>query len=259
MAKLWTSAPDERLGGTPRAARDEVIEGEPATALDAEMLDLVQRFEKGYAELEPAAEEHQHRAAAGDELFPDFPDVFADAPPARPPVAESARVVPISRREFEAPAAAAAAPSPASSREPAAEVDLDEAMAILRASELRAPGSSQPDADDREEAASPKPASRGPAEVGSRRRRKAVEAREPQAAARAPERVVPEIDWSTRSKGTRTVAAIASVAALAVGIAGGYLLARAPGKAPSAVIESSKEGGTQLKLERNLPQSAPAT
>jgi hypothetical protein len=39
-----------------------------------------------------------------------------------------------------------------------------------------------------------------------------------------------------------------------VGIAAGFVLGRGPAAKPATVIESSQQGGTQLRLERNLPQ-----
>src|SRR5687767_2395303 len=140
MAKLWASAPPEQFGARrPHAGREPAGEREQP-ALDAEMQEVVQRFEQAYADFAPDAEETSAHRLAAAEPFPEFADVFQDASPARATATDSARVVAMPRREPEA--APASAPPPPRPRERTdasdGEIDLDEAMTILRASESRA-------------------------------------------------------------------------------------------------------------------------
>lgn len=242
MAKMSAPAPDERRrtrGAVDPAANVLRGSGKPAPALDSEMLDLVQRFERGYAELAPAIEEPTPHAAS-DELFPEFPDIF-DEPPAAKPAAGSARVFPMPRRDPESGTPAWPRETPAADR--GGDVDLDEAMAILRASEQRTTAAR---ADVHEEPRSTPRAWRSE-DV-------AVRHSEPQAPARQ-DRASSAATWTARSHGKRSFALAAAVVALVVGVVAGYLLGHDPSsKSPTSVIESSGQGGTQLKLERNLPQ-----
>jgi hypothetical protein len=244
----------DRYAGSSATSRDRTAGNDPsaAPALDAEMLDLVRRFEKGYAELAPAAEEPPRRDVPAEELFPEFPDVFEELT-ARSVASESARVVPMPRRESEA-ASQPPAPVPAWQREAAADkggdVDLDEAMAILRASEQSSRRAPQPQGEHtpvtpRVSAAPPR------ARFAEQRENPTADAgRRPRA--EGPSAVT---DRVTRSQIAWTAATAAAVASLAVGVAAGYFIGRSPSaKPPSAPIESSTQGGTQLRLERNLPK-----
>jgi hypothetical protein len=249
----------ERYAAAPGSANDHSASdshtGAAMPGLDAEMLDLVQRFERGFAELAPQAEEPASRTSASDDLFPEFPDVFGEAAPSRA-ATESARVVPMPRREPE-PAATAAPPPPwqrDTLGDVAADVDLDEAMAILRASEQRS-GKARTLAEDD---AADIPAARAAEPVESRRAR--VEAPQAGRAPREPERGGAATARASKSRVVRRSALTAGIAALAVGIAAGYFIGRTPSaKAPSAHIETSVGGGTQLRLERALPKPGPRT
>ena len=230
MSASWSGS--DRYAGRSGSASDHTAGARSAASapeLDPEMLDLVQRFERGYAELAPADE--APRSPVTDELFPEFPDIFEEPAAARPAASESRRVVPMPRRDAE-PASAAPAWPRETRADAAGEVDLDEAMAILRAAEQKSRAAATPGED--EEAA--------------------PEARQPRASSPRAE-PAPAVQWATRSHATRTIAMAAAVAALAIGVAAGYVLGRGPSvKAPSAPIESSSNGGTQLRLERNLPR-----
>jgi hypothetical protein len=255
MSKLFASAYGGDRHAPPGVTAAEHPPTPDARALDPEWLELVQRFEQSYAELAPIAEEPQRAAARSDELFPEFPefpefrDVFAEAAPPRPAPAESARVLPMPRREPEAhkPEAqtafsAAPAHAPKTTLE-GGDIDLDEAMAILRAAENRHRLASGPGVNDNEESVAPGPLAGRAATrpVGESSLRSAVGA------------AAPARDWTTRSHTARTIATAAAAAALGVGVAAGYFLGRSPASAPpKAVIQSSQNGGTQLKLERDL-------
>ena len=249
MAKMSASphgrhAPHGSQPGTPRDPR----------ALDPDMLELVEKFEQNYAQLAPAAEEPQG-GGASSELFPEFPDVFEDPAPARPAAPESARVLTMPRRDHEPAAAHAtaftAAPQPRHGAvADVADVDLDEAMAILRAAENRTGPAPAPGVDEEEIAAvstaRPTFDSRPDASDAAR----TDVGRQVHAPGAAP-----ATDWTTRSHRTHTIAAAAAVAALMVGLAAGYLLGNSPAAAPQkSPLETSQTGGAQLKLDRELSQ-----
>jgi hypothetical protein len=246
MAKLWASAPREEFGAGRSHAGREPTGDRQEPALDAEMQEVVQRFEQAYAGFPPDAEEAPpQRPAAAAEPFPEFADVFQDAPPLRATAPDSARVVAMPRRE---PEAAAPSAPPPRARERAemddSAIDLDEAMAILRAPELRSAPAPQTgiDAEAAKVLASNDAAPRTAPRSTSRR----IESEAPTTASS---------NWARRSHAVRTIAVGAALVALAVGAAGGYLLGRGPlAKSPSAQIDATKQGGTQLRLERNLPQ-----
>jgi hypothetical protein len=219
-------------------------------ALDPEMLDLVQRFERGYAELAPTVEEPARQHSPSDELFPEFPDIF-DEPPAAKPAAESARVFSMPRREAEAPPAQSAWSPETPAVDRGGDVDLDEAMAILRASEQRVAAPARTNVEEE-----PMRAPRA-APTAWRSDNVSVRSASSSSAESMARDVRPpsEASWTSRSHAARTLALAAAVAALVVGVAAGYMWGHSPSqKAPSAVIEKSGQGGTQLKLERSLPQ-----
>ena len=245
MAKMSASrhgrqAPQASQPGTPRDPQ----------GLDRDMLELVERFEQSYAELAPSAEEAQ-RASASAELFPEFPDVFEEPAPARHAAPESARVLTMPRRDPEPPSAQAA-PFTAASQQPrhartaeVADVDLDEAMAILRAAENRTRPAPAPGVDEEE----------APAPGAARRAFEPMQNAGDATPAVANDATAPAADWTTRSHRTHTIAAAAAVVALVVGLGGGYLLGHSPASEPQkSRIGISHAGGTQLKLERELTQ-----
>jgi hypothetical protein len=250
MAKLWASAApeDERRDDAARTLRDSA--GSSASSVDPEMLELVQRFEESYADLAPIAEEPTRSAPLSDELFPDFPDVFEEAspPPPRRAVPERARVVKMPRRESEA--------APVSPQEPAAplaplpvedagDIDLDEALEILRASEKRGGVAPQPGVDEDE--LEP----RGVAAPAGQSQYVDDRAEVDFGAARA----APRRDWTARAHGVRTVTIIVAAAALALGVGGGYFLARTGADdGQLGLIGSSAGGGMQLRLDIKLPR-----
>jgi hypothetical protein len=214
---------------------------------DPEILELVERFEAAFADLGPSVEEARQSRAAEADLFPDFSqDIFAETPAAASVAVESARVFPMPRRDSEP--AFRPAPQPASSATPAPpdEVTLDEALSILRASENRGAGAA--------------PAAQGPApsfdartsaEAGERPRQRRPGVRldaedEPESRRAAP-------DWTTKSHKARSIALVATAAALVVGIAVGYFYGRNPAaQSPSPAIGASQHGGTTLRLDPEL-------
>lgn len=227
----------------------------PDAALDPEVLERVQRFERCFAELAPTEEEEPAAPVRhADDLFPEFPDdIFEDRPQPRAAATESARVVPMPRRDHD-PAAASASPAAAWPREAArdattGDVELDEAMAILRSAEKRRRPVPEPGVDPEDKADT------------SALDVERLQVREPAPRQRPPESRtlpletrVPSGSWTSRSHVVRTVAVAAAVVALAVGVAAGYVLGRTPSGSASGHIETSAGGGTHLKLERNLPQ-----
>ena len=245
MSKMTASASGDRHGDArARAPHEGSAERAPApdTALDSEMLDLVKKFEQTYAQLAPAAEAPPQAAPpAQDDPFPEFAAVFADAPPVRPAPAESARVLTMPRREPELGSPAPASRTRAATPEP--DVDLDEAMAILRASENRGRPVPEPGVEP-DDAVAPAPQQRFTERAFQPQPRLQPRAERPSS-----------IDWATKAHTVRTIAMAAAVIALAIGAAAGYFLGRTPpAKSPARVIESSKLGGTQLRLDRELQQ-----
>src|SRR4051794_6977791 len=95
MSKLFAPVPDARASfenRTPRAqpANDDAAAaaerrepqlGSPADAADLDMRDLVETFERNYAELAPPLDRPQQNLA--DDFFADIPDLF-EAGPQRP-------------------------------------------------------------------------------------------------------------------------------------------------------------------------------
>lgn len=243
MGKMWASAPDDWRAEPSLDSGKVKHSDDSASDVDADLLEIARRFEQAYSALGPT--EPESTAAPDAELFPELPDVFEEPAPARAAAAESARVVQMLRREVEP------APSP-SVREPepnfADDVNLDEAMAILRASEERGATASRPAADAPRTARAAATAradmpAAAHAPGRSARRDKTVER-----AAPAPS----SSDWATQSRVGRTLALAAAAVALVVGIGGGYLLAHGS-KAKSGLIDSSPQG-THLRLDLSLPK-----
>jgi hypothetical protein len=208
---------------------------------DPEILELAQRFEQAYAGLGPVEPE---RAAATADLFPEVPDVFEEPAPVRPAAAETARVVKMPRREAEAVAPAPAPSMRAPAPDLADDLGLDEAMAILQASEVRGAGASKVGMDKPRKSRAP--AADTPADHD--RPRPAVREKEESAVAPTPS----PADWSTQSRIGRTVALAVAGVALVVGIGGGYLLAYGT-KEKTGLIQASPQG-THLRLDLNLQQ-----
>lgn len=118
---------------------------------------------------------------------------------------------------------------------------LDEAMAILRASEQRGTTAPNPVVDD--------PPNPRAGVAPTARVRPLPAAPENKDSVPPP---TPGADWATQVRTGRPVALAVAAVALVVGIGGGYLLASGP-KAKTGLIESSPQG-THLRLELTLPQ-----
>jgi hypothetical protein len=102
-------------------------------------------------------------------------------------------------------------------------------------------------------AASFAPQARTQAAVGERTWQ--AEPGAPADAEREPESPSAGPDWTTKSHKARSIALIATAAALVIGIAVGYLYGRNPAApAPSIGIGAAQHGGTMLRLDRELHQ-----
>jgi hypothetical protein len=252
MNNSTASAPDGVRPARPQPGKDshagpsKVAPRSEASVPDAEILELVERFETAFAELASEADEVQPPGTEPD-LFPDFSqDIFQEAPESPSLGGESARVFAMPRRDGEplpkhAPKPARApAPAPDSTDE----VSLDEALSILHASENRGAGTASARYED--------PA---PQQPQARLREDAHERQLQRAPAASSEvEYQPEAaDWATKSHTVRSIAFAAAVAALFIGIVVGYLYGRNPAPhASSAGIATSQQGGTQLRLDREL-------
>lgn len=233
---------------TPNAAAD--LRAQPASDPEAEIRELVDRFESAFADLgtSTGAEDVQRHPEAEADLFPDFSqDIFEEVVAAPSVAAESARVFAMPRRDSEAPKAGAKpAPAPATGPDHRDEVSLDEAFSILRASENRSAGA--PAADT----AAPAVAQPRPQPNSGERAR----VREPRAQLEAELEAEPDsgtAEWTTRSHKVRSIAIAATAAALVIGIAVGYLYGRTPAaQTPSTAIGTSQQGGTLLRLDPEL-------
>jgi hypothetical protein len=224
---------------------------QPGSSPDPEIIELVERFEAAFADLGASAEEGPQRPGPEADLFPDFSqDIFAETPAAPSVAAESARVFPMPRRDSEPAPKQATKPAraPAASPAPADEVSLDEAFSILRASENRSAG---PAPAAEAPAGSFAPQARTQTPVSERTRQ--PEPRAPVDAEREPESPSGGPDWTTKSHKARSIALVATAAALVIGIAVGYLYGRNPAApAPSTGIGAAQQGGTMLRLDREL-------
>ena len=267
-----TKVPDAKPDPQP------VVGGAPAAAAgpDADMADVVARFEELYAELTlppPTAAAPSAPIHADDPLF-DLPDDFlkpggaASAPSAAKPKQEPYLDRLTTRR-----------PQPLETKraEPENTPLIDEAMAILRAAEPRnAPANDRPirakideDAPSRVSPARAaiRPLPRETAGASSPLRYAQDERlqslsplhgrNEPLDRDAAPEkaRVAANESWSARASSVWPKVAGAAVFALIVGAGVGFFFGQQPQLPPaSAKIQTTAQGGAQLKIDQQLSQ-----
>ena len=208
-------------------------------AADADMLDLINKFEQNYAELAPVREEPQSGALT-DDLFPEFPEPFESSPPPprnRARTLELARFEPQGAREAPRAQAARAEVPPAVVDE---QVEIDEAFSILKAAEAKGAEKAQRAADDAQALAAERQLARSDVQP---------EFRPERAESPAP---TERVDWAARSHRPRTIAVVAGVLVLALGLTVGFIAGRTPHGKPQATIQTTEQGGTQLRLDREL-------
>lgn len=212
------------------------------------MLDFVRAFEEKYAELAPSSEELQYDVDPDDDLFPEFPESFAELPAGRTLSGGATRVLPLPRREPElAPPQDKRVRQPEVPSESDSARDLDEAMSLLRSGETRRAAAA---ASDRErhtrESAQPVQTTRHQPE----RDEAAVAGTTPSPGLGVPS---PSLDWATRSHKLRSIAVVSAVLALIIGVVGGYVVGRSPEqKASRATIEATQQGGMKLRADSQL-------
>jgi hypothetical protein len=213
-------------------------------ALDADMLDFVTRFEQNFAELAPTREEPQNGPLA-DDLFPEFPDQPFDTPPQRnrPRALELARFEP-------QPTRVAVAPDDARPVLTNDQLDIDEAFSILKAAEVQGAAKAQ-QAEDEQRVASAERAASAERELPAPD--VALQMRnEPRTAWPQPAGGIERKDWASRSHKPRSIAVAGGVLVLALGLTAGYVAGRVPHGKSHAVIQTTAQGGTVLRLDTNL-------
>jgi hypothetical protein len=258
MSKLFASAQPPESWLTRRArprpdAPHAVRAAEPpeapaqrassAPALDADMLNFVQKFEETYAQIAPSTDETLQRADAGD-LFPEFPDIFeelTDKQAADAPTVASERV------ELQPLWSPDTIPAPRRERRPEVEdeIDLDEALSILRAPQVERAEAELRQARD---------TGRRDEEHTEQATSRYSDTRDPQVA-RAPQAASLEAptDWSTRSHRPHSIAIAAAVLALVVGISVGYLAGHTPGTSKyTAAVGAGQPSAAKLRLDYDL-------
>jgi hypothetical protein len=225
--------------------RQEPTSGAAEPVLDADMLDLVTRFEQNFAELAPPRDEPQN-GMLSDDLFPEFPEQPFDNAPvrSRPRALELAR--------FEPQASGEASRMAANARQTQLDdqVDIEEAFSILKEAETQGATKAKQTADD----------ARAASEVRAAAAERALpptdvepQARQDYRHSRAqPTPEVARTDWASRSHKPRSIALVAGVVVLAVGLTIGYVAGRAPVGKSHAVIQTTEKGGMVLRLDSNL-------
>jgi hypothetical protein len=225
----------------PRTAepRQEPKGGAADAAIDADMLDLIAKFEQNYAELAPPREEPP-LSPLSDDLFPEFPEPFdsSPAPRNRTRTLELARFEPQGSREAPLIQTARAELRPAIVDEQA---EIDEAFSILKAAEAKGAAKAQRAADDAQALAAERAVP--PSDVHP-------EFRPAPKAESRPE--TERVDWAARSHRPRTIALAAGVLVLALGLTMGFIAGRAPHGKPQVTIQTTQQGGTLLRLDREL-------
>jgi hypothetical protein len=257
-----------------------VVDGAPATAsgLDADMADVVARFEELYAELTlPASTAATPPAStqADDPSF-DLPDDFLN-----PGGAAGAPAAAKPKQEPYLDRLAARRPQPfeAKRAEPEKAPSIDEAMAILRSAETRTPPANERTINANIDAHAPSQVSPVraafmplPRDTANRSTplRYAEDERlqspstplrhgrtEPVDRAVAPEKapVAANESWSSRASSVWPKVGGAAVFALIVGAGVGFFFGKQPQMAPaSAKIQTTAQGGAQLKIDQQLRQ-----
>lgn len=234
--------------GAPRLAdpRPEPMAGAANAAVDADMLDLITKFEQNYAELAPARDEPQ-LGGLSEDLFPEFPDPFDSSSPPRnrTRTLELARFEP-QRSPDTSPQRTREATSPQASRSevrPAVvdeQAEIDEAFAILQAAEVKGAAKAQRAADVAQALAAERRLPGSDAEPKSHPERADSHAE------------TERVDWAHRSHRPRTLALAGGVMVLALGLTAGFIAGRAPHGKPQVTIQVTEQGGTLLRLDREL-------
>lgn len=219
---------------------------------DAEMREVVLKFEELYAELAPQAEEE--KPARADDPFLDFP---GEPPPAQAPAVErplkareTPRVDPVLARK---PVVEAAGAASKKSVGPGERLDIEEAISVLRAAEASGkaaaeraareardeadPEAPQPQPQPLANSAAPVPATRAPARAPARRVAKTA---------------VAQADSPAQSGTFWSLLLIAASLALIIGTGVGYLMGRGDDAIAVAKIQSSPEGGARLRPDYEL-------
>jgi hypothetical protein len=243
-ARLKSESVDAARASEPR---QEPTSGGAEPVLDADMLDLVTRFEQNFAELAPPRDEPQN-GPLSDDLFPEFPDQPFDNAPVRnrPRALELARFEPQASREATRMAANAR------QTQLDDQVDIDEAFSILKEAETQGAAKAGQAADDARAASEMRAAA---AERALPPTDVEPQARPEHRSSRAqPTPEVARTDWASRSHKPRSIAVAAGVLVLAVGLTIGYVAGRAPAGKSHSVIQTTEKGGMVLRLDPNLRQ-----
>ena len=206
---------------------------------DADMLDLITKFEQNYAQLAPAREEPQSGGLT-DDLFPQFPEPFDSSPPPR----SRTRTLELAKFEPQGSRDVPRAQTPRAEMRPAVvdeQAEIDEAFSILKAAEAKGAAKVQRAADDAQALAAERHLP--PADVGPELRP------EHKTASHAE---TERVDWAARSHRPRTIALAGGVLVLALGLTVGFIAGRTPHGKPQVTIQTTEQGGTLLRLDREL-------
>jgi hypothetical protein len=227
-----------------RYARREPVrsrETETSEPLDAETLDLIQKFEGIYAELASPAAAPPEDAAQLDDFRIELPDDFqktvqrgCQEPRMNARTAHSVQPVDLTGPPV------AAANDRASEDE---KLGIDQAFALLRAAESKGRAAADRDAlgeDEAETAAAPRESLTALKSTSDAR----VMPFEPDAA---------RADWAARARVVWPKMLCAAAIALIVGLGLGYVAGHGPKTAPTHTkIEVSPQGGAQLRFDYEL-------
>ena len=238
---LWErgQASASRWRTTAPARREEPRIAPPPSQGDAEVQELVQKFENRYAELAPQPDEPAPQPSPFDDLFDDVPDEMGAQPRQGTRTRPTPRAV---KLETSAPPAVQPASAQADARND--DLSLDDALALLRAGERKAATSDttrntlDPDEDD-DRSIAPK--------------RTAVAPRSRDVEVKPLEAPAPTQGRSRRHR--RMLARICAVGAiaLALGAGIGYIAAQKRDVARAAAeAQTSAQGTAGLRIDYSL-------
>ncbi len=202
------------------------------------MADLVQKFEATYAKSASATNEAPRRSVSGDDLLPEFEAVFPER--ADKHSADTLPAAATARRAREP----LWGPETIPARRPVArpkieeEIDLDEAISILRAPEL-------------ERARSEESTTHAANALAGEH---ATEA-QPRTPAKAPQAQQARggMNWSTKSHRPHSIAIAAAVLALIIGVVVGYVAGHHPGAVKTAAgSDATQTIKSKLRLDYDL-------
>ena len=225
------------------------IPPEVDTSLDDEMREVVLKFEEIYAELAPTIEDESQPERLRHDVF-DLPDDIGKAlqdPPPPDPVPLRPRM----RREpglASRPAMAGSPPASSAAKEET--FDIDEALSILRAAEMKGRVEAREAKDKDDDTVQPfaMPVTRKVSE-----RSEPVLAAAPTSRAVEADQVRPADEWSAKSSNFWSIALIAASIALIVGTGVGYMMGRGQeALAPVAKIKTLPDGGAKLRPDYDL-------